>query len=189
MPFHPDAPRTHPERGCPLATAFRSPAKISAYAASVTRSTFLTCCFACESIQLPRPFRLPLHCQARFAPFSAASTLQTRCGIALGFRRPRFQLRLPLRTVISLRINASTGFAACQPTFQGCPISVRSPQPFSISRFGCGSSFPARYCPVGLLFLKLGTLSCLQHFFSVLLDQRCAIDPCSPSVSTSRSGQ
>jgi len=140
----PDALRTHSERGCPLATAFRSPAAISAYADSVTRSTFLACCFACESFRLRRPFRLPLHCQARFAPFSAASTLQTRCGIALGFRRPRFQLRLPLRTVISFGLDASTGLAACQPTFQGCPISVRSPQPFSISRFGCGSSFPAR---------------------------------------------
>jgi len=29
--------------------------------------------------------------------------------------------------------------------------------------------------------LRLGTLSCLQHFFSVLLDQRFAIDPCLPS--------
>jgi len=145
-----DAPRTHSERGRQLATAFRSPAKISACADSVTRSTFLACCFACESFRPRRPFRLPLHCQARFAPFSAASTLQTRCGIAVRFRRPRFQLRLPLRTVISLGLNASTDLAACQPTFQGCPISVRSPQPFSISRFGCGSSFPARYCPVGL---------------------------------------
>src|SRR3974390_2828226 len=31
--------------------------------------------------------------------------------------------------------------------------------------------------------LRLGTLSCLQHFFSVLLDQRLAIDPCLPSFS------
>jgi len=31
--------------------------------------------------------------------------------------------------------------------------------------------------------LRLGTLSCLQHFFSVLLDQRFAIDPCLPSFS------
>jgi hypothetical protein len=31
--------------------------------------------------------------------------------------------------------------------------------------------------------LRLGTLSCLQHFFFVRLDQRFAIDPCSPSVS------
>ena len=44
-----DAPRTHSERGCQLATAFRSPATISACADSVTRSTFLACCFACES--------------------------------------------------------------------------------------------------------------------------------------------
>lgn len=48
----PDAPRNHSERGCPLATAFRSPAAIFAYANSVTRSTFLTCCYACESYGL-----------------------------------------------------------------------------------------------------------------------------------------
>jgi hypothetical protein len=30
--------------------------------------------------------------------------------------------------------------------------------------------------------LRLGTLSCLQHFLFVLLDQRFAIDPCLPSV-------
>ena len=109
------------------------------------------------------PFRLLLHCQSRFAPFSAASTLQTRCGVAVRFRRPRLQLQLPLGNVTSLRINASAAFAACQPAFQDCPISVRSPQPLSITRFGCGSSFPARYCPVGLLFLKpLGTNSTMR---------------------------
>jgi hypothetical protein len=32
--------------------------------------------------------------------------------------------------------------------------------------------------------LRLGTLSCLQHFFFVRLDQRFAIDPCSPSAPT-----
>src|ERR1700722_19920927 len=37
--------------------------------------------------------------------------------------------------------------------------------------------------------LRLGTLSCLQHFFSVRLDQRFAIDPCSPSFPTLRSGK
>jgi hypothetical protein len=35
--------------------------------------------------------------------------------------------------------------------------------------------------------LRLGTLSCLQHFSSVLLDQRFAIDPRSPSSLTLRS--
>ena len=35
--------------------------------------------------------------------------------------------------------------------------------------------------------LRLGTLSCLQHFFFVRLDQRFAIDPHLPSFSTSRS--
>src|ERR1700675_1340108 len=35
--------------------------------------------------------------------------------------------------------------------------------------------------------LRLGTLSCLQHFFLVLLNQRFAIDPCSPSFPISRS--
>jgi hypothetical protein len=34
--------------------------------------------------------------------------------------------------------------------------------------------------------LRLGTLSCLQHFFFVRLDQRFAIDPCLPSFSISR---
>jgi hypothetical protein len=37
--------------------------------------------------------------------------------------------------------------------------------------------------------LRLGTLSCLQHFFSVLLNQRFAIDPCSPSFPILRSGK
>ena len=32
--------------------------------------------------------------------------------------------------------------------------------------------------------LRLGTLSCLQHFFLVRLDQRFAIDPCLPSFSS-----
>src|SRR5262249_22678903 len=34
--------------------------------------------------------------------------------------------------------------------------------------------------------LRLGTLSCLQHFFPVLLDQRFAIDPHLPSFLISR---
>jgi hypothetical protein len=37
--------------------------------------------------------------------------------------------------------------------------------------------------------LRLGTLSCLQHFFFVLLNQRFAIDPCSPSFPILRSGK
>src|SRR5271169_4418034 len=37
--------------------------------------------------------------------------------------------------------------------------------------------------------LRLGTLSCLQHFFFVRLDQRFAIDPCSPSFPILRSGK
>src|SRR5438445_6949560 len=32
--------------------------------------------------------------------------------------------------------------------------------------------------------LRLGTLSCLQHFFFVRLDPRFAIDPCSPSFQS-----
>jgi hypothetical protein len=139
-----DAPRTHSERGRQLATAFRSPAKISACADSVTRSTFLACCFACESFRPRRPFRLPLHCQARFAPFSAASTLQTRCGIAVRFRRPRFQLRLPLRTVISLGLNASTDLAACQPTFHAglrrLGLSFGTSQPLTLGPSGFGGA-------------------------------------------------
>jgi hypothetical protein len=36
---------------------------------------------------------------------------------------------------------------------------------------------------------SVGTLSCLQHFFPVLLNQRFAIGPCSPSFPTFRSGK
>jgi hypothetical protein len=116
-----------------------------------------------------RPFRPRLHCQFRLAPVSAASTLQTRCGIAARLRRLRLQLPLPSGSVTSLGIGASTGFAACQSAFRGCPISARSPQPFSIASLGFGSSFPVRYCPVGLLFLKpLGTsFTMLPNGFSV----------------------
>jgi hypothetical protein len=101
-----------------------------------------------------RPFRLRLHCQFRLAPVSAASTLQARCGITAKLRRLRLQLPLPSGSVTSLGIGASTGFAACQSAFRSCPISARSPLPFSIASLGFGSSFPVRYCPVGLLFLK-----------------------------------
>jgi hypothetical protein len=108
--------------------------------------------------RLLRPFRLRLHCQFRLAPVSAASTLQARCGITAKLRRLRLQLPLPSGSVTSLGIGASTGFAACQSAFRSCPISARSPLPFSIASLGFGSSFPVRYCPVGLLFLKpLGT--------------------------------
>jgi len=41
------------ERGCLLATTFRSPATISACTDSVTGSTFPACCFAFESNGLP----------------------------------------------------------------------------------------------------------------------------------------
>ena len=102
----------------------------SAYADSITRSMFPACCFASEIHRFLRPFRLPLHYQSRLAPVSAASTLQTRCGIADKFRRLRLQFPLPFGSITSLGIKASAGFAACQPAFRDCPISVRSPQPF-----------------------------------------------------------
>jgi hypothetical protein len=46
-----------------------------------------------------------------------------------------------------------------KPAFRIRPISSRSPQPVSISRYlGCGSPFLVRYVSGGLLFLKpLGT--------------------------------
>lgn len=95
--------------------------------------------------------------------FWAVSLRQTRCGIAAGLCRLRFQLPLPFRTVTSLGINASASFAASQSAFRGCPISVRSPPPDSIASIGCGSPFPARYRLAGSLFLKpLGT------FFTML---------------------
>ncbi len=70
----------------------------------------------------------------------------------------RLQFPLPAGSVTSLRIDASTGLAACQSAFRDLPDLRSLPGAMSIARFGAGSSFPVRYCPVGLLFLKpLGT--------------------------------
>ena len=68
-----------------------------------------------------RPVCLPLHNQFRFAPVSAASSLQTRCGIPAGFRRLRSQLPLPLGSVTSLGIDAFIVLAVCQPAFRDLP--------------------------------------------------------------------
>jgi len=154
----PDAPHAFSERGCPLATAFRSPAVASAFTDTVTGSKFPACCFASEYAGSTVRSALSSTTDSGLPRFRPASTLQTRHGFAAGPCRLRFQLPLPLGIVTSLRIGASAGCATCQPAFRDCPISVRSPQPFSIARFGSGSPFPVRYCPVGLLFLKpLGT--------------------------------
>jgi hypothetical protein len=130
----------------------------SACAVSTTRSKFLACCFAIESADssarsafsstpnsgLPRFRLLP-----RFSPLCRSQRIpQTALS---GFHYPSGLLPPSGSTLPPVSLSAN-------PPSRTCPISVRSPQPSFVARFGCGSSFPVRYCPVGLLFLKpLGT--------------------------------
>jgi hypothetical protein len=80
----------------------------------------------------------------RFAPRSAASTLQIRCSFHDQLDLPLPQPPLPFGTVTSLRIKAFCRLAASQPAFRFRPISVRSPLPCSITSCGYGSTFPVR---------------------------------------------
>jgi hypothetical protein len=147
------------DRDRSLVTAFPSPATTLACTSPIPGSKVLTCYFApCYLAHLPvRPFcsttkpgsprPRPLR---RFWPVTASPNSPADCASCLhspsGLLRPS-------------RSKHSAEFAACQPTFRTRPISSRSPQPVSITRFlGCGSSFLVRYVSGGLLFLKpLGT--------------------------------
>ncbi len=137
------------------------------------------CCFASFRL-FPRPVRLsapPLtpacyRCRrSQYVKPATASTSGSTCRLS----RPP----LPFGIVTSLRLKAFCQSAACQPAIRFRPISVRSPQPFSITRTNSyGSPFPVRYVFGGSLFLKpLGTTlnmrpeRAFRQLFSALFDR------------------
>ena len=103
-----DAPRIHFERGCPLATAFLSPAMIfRSRRFPFTGSKFPACCLVSEPIGFLRPVRLGApQPNLPVCPVLATSTRQTRCGLAARLPKLRFQLPLPFGTLTSLGIDA-----------------------------------------------------------------------------------
>ena len=68
-----------PGRGWMLVTAFHSPATAAAFTASIPGSKFLACYFASVPIDSAARSVFGSATDPRFAPRSAASTLQTRC--------------------------------------------------------------------------------------------------------------
>jgi len=68
-----------PGRDWMLVTAFRSPATVAAFTASIPGSTFLACYFASAPIDSAARSIFGSATGPRFAPRPAASTLQTRC--------------------------------------------------------------------------------------------------------------
>jgi hypothetical protein len=102
----PCASQPFPARDRMLATAFRSPATISAFADSIPGSKLPTCRFASQQTDSTARSAFLLRYRIRFAPVSAASSLLARSRVASSLDRPRSQPPLPFGSFASRRIKA-----------------------------------------------------------------------------------
>jgi hypothetical protein len=140
-----------------LVTAFRSPATVLTLVKPIPGSKFPACYFATK-LPLPPPVR-PFSSAAR--PGSPQCRLPQRLepvaasATASACRSSR--LHFPLGLLLPSGSQRSAEFAACQSTFRFRPISDRSPQPFSITRFSTAdhrsrsATFPEARCSSNLL--------------------------------------
>jgi len=171
----------YPKLDRSLVTAFSSPATASAFTDSIPRSMVLACYFAVSPAGFRARSVFPLHRRNWFAPIPAASTLQTRCTSTRKLIRPLSPSPLPFGSFTSLWIKAFNG-RCCRPVRLPNPPDFRSlPATVLFLEEGHGSSFAIRYVFGGLLFLTPRNSILPSTFLPVLLDQRFAIDPCSPS--------
>ena len=99
-----------PARDRMLVTAFRSPATVAPCGASIPGLTLLACYFASSPAVSTTRSAFLLRYRCRFAPASAASLLQTRCGFHDQFEELRSPPPLPFGTFTSLRIKAFSEF-------------------------------------------------------------------------------
>lgn len=153
-----DAPRASNQWDRSLAPEFPSPAAVSAYANSVPGSTVPAWRFAHLRTGCLCPFDLSAPLPAAGLPQRPeASTPQTRCTLADSFFRPRGQSPLPFGNFWlpgdrSVRlVTRPSGPPSRGARFRSLPAA-------RCFQRNHGSSFPIRYAPGGLLFLKpLGT--------------------------------
>jgi len=99
-----------------------------------------------------------LRCRRRFAPATAASMPQARCGLHCRLAKLLPRPPLPFGTFTSLRIKVFNRFRRPSVRLPDPPDLLSLPATRSIASSGCGSTFLVRFVSGGWLFLKpLGT--------------------------------
>ena len=141
-----------------LVAAFRSPATATSFKASIPGSKFPACYFASWLAGSSARSAFRLRYPNRLAPIRAASKLQARCGLCrLAWAGCFSCLHSPLGLLPPSGSKRSAGLAARQSAFRLRPISLRSPQPSSITRLSTTdhrsrpATFPEACCSSNLL--------------------------------------
>ena len=148
-----------PDRDRMLATAFRSPATVSALTDSIPGSTLLACRFASLPTASAARSAIRSVTDHRFAP--VIGDIDAHCPLPLP--RPPAPAASPASTPLQDRY-VPRDQSVLPDLLQAGPPSEAARFPFAPRRrhlllvVGCGSTFPGRYCFGGLLFLEpLGT--------------------------------